>query len=249
MSTPSNTSVTAPQWAQNLRRFNNWLLFNVGGGPRPLKLATVINIQKGGSLPLLAFLIWWYADLTPAATSMAAWLYLGMHGAYGLTWLMKDLLFPDPNWQGRATWGSCVSGALGLSLYWLAGWLLISGTAQPDYPLPAPVWFGLCVFICVLGCVIMVAADVQKYITLQLQRGLITTGMFKWVRHPNYLGEMMIYGSLALLAWHWIPLLVLIYYWGLMFSTNMVMKEASMSRYPQWAAYKQRSWWLIPFIF
>ena len=71
MSTPSNTSVTAPQWAQNLRRFNNWLLFNVGGGPRPLKLATVINIQKGGSLPLLAFLIWWYADLTPAATSTA----------------------------------------------------------------------------------------------------------------------------------------------------------------------------------
>jgi protein-S-isoprenylcysteine O-methyltransferase Ste14 len=249
MNSPSNTSVAAPKWAQNLRRLNNWLLFDLGGGPRPLKLATVINIQKGGSLPLLALLIWWYADQTPAATSTAAWLYLGMHGAYGLTWLMKDLLFPDPNWQGRATWGSCVSGAFGLSLYWLAGWLLISGTAQPDYPLPAAVWFGLCVFICLLGCVIMVAADVQKFVTLQLQRGLITTGMFKWVRHPNYLGEMMIYGSLALLAWHWIPLLVLAYYWGFMFSTNMVMKEASMSRYPQWAAYKQRSWWLVPFIF
>jgi hypothetical protein len=28
----------------------------------------------------------------------------------------------------------------------------------------------------------------------------------------------------------------------------MVMKEASMSRYPDWAAYKKRSWWLIPFL-
>ena len=92
-------------------------------------------------------------------------------------------------------------------------------------------------------------ADVQKFVTLKLQRGLITDGMFKYVRHPNYLGEMMIYGSLALLAWHWVPVLVLAYYWGTMFATNMVMKEASMSRYPEWAAYKKRSRWLVPGVF
>ena len=28
----------------------------------------------------------------------------------------------------------------------------------------------------------------------------------------------------------------------------MIMKEASMSRYPEWAAYKQRSWWLVPYL-
>jgi len=26
------------------------------------------------------------------------------------------------------------------------------------------------------------------------------------------------------------------------------MKEASMSRYPEWASYKKRTWWLIPFV-
>jgi len=26
------------------------------------------------------------------------------------------------------------------------------------------------------------------------------------------------------------------------------MKEASMSRHPEWAAYKKRTWWLIPFV-
>jgi protein-S-isoprenylcysteine O-methyltransferase Ste14 len=239
----------APGGARRLRRFNDWMLFDIGGGPRPLKLATVINLQKAGSFSFLALLMWWYADRTPAATSTAAWLYLAMHGTYGLTWLLKDLLFPDPNWQRRATIASCVVGALGLALYWVAGWLLISGAVVPDYPLPDGAWFCLCVSLCTFGCVTMMASDVQKFVTLQLRRGLITTGMFAKVRHPNYLGEMLVYGSLAMMVWHWIPALVLAYYWLTMFSTNMAMKEASMSRYPEWAAYKQRTWWLVHGIF
>jgi steroid 5-alpha reductase family enzyme len=46
----------------------------------------------------------------------------------------------------------------------------------------------------------MIAADAQKYFTLRLQPGLITHGMFRYIRHPNYLGEMMIYGSFALMV-------------------------------------------------
>lgn len=245
---PSTTAVPAPTWAKTLRRYNQWIMFDMGGGPRPFKLAWVINLQKGASFPLLAFLMWFYADKTPAATSTAAWVYLALHGSYGLNWLTKDLLFPDANWQGRATIGACLNAVVGLAFYWAAGWILISGRAY-NYPLPDPAWLGLCVTICVLGCIIMTAADVQKFVTLKLKRGLITDGMFTYVRHPNYLGEMMIYGALALLAWHWFAALVLAYYWGTMFSTNMAMKEASMSRYPAWAAYKKRSWWLVPGLF
>jgi protein-S-isoprenylcysteine O-methyltransferase Ste14 len=248
MSQPDSVA-GAPAWALRLRRFNDWMLFDIGGGPRPLKLATVINLQKAGSFPFLALLMWHYSGTTPAATSTAAWLYLAMHGSYGLTWLLKDRLFPDPNWQRRATVGSCVVGAFGLGLYWLAGWLLISGTVVPRYPLPEGAWFCLCVSLCILGCVTMMAADVQKFVTLRLRRGLITDGMFRWVRHPNYLGEMMVYGSLALMVWHWIPAAVLAYYWLALFATNMAMKEASMSRYPEWAAYRSQTWWLVPGIF
>jgi protein-S-isoprenylcysteine O-methyltransferase Ste14 len=59
---------------------------------------------------------------------------------------------------------------------------------------------------------------------------------------------MMIYGGLALLVWHWIPFVVLAWVWTDLFLTNMVMKEASMSRYPEWAAYKKRTKWVIPFV-
>lgn len=242
----SHHAVKAAWGIQKLNKLNRWLLFDMGGGPRPFKLAWVINLQKGGSFPFFALLIWYYADKTPAATSDASWIYLALHGSYGMTWLMKDLFFPDANWQGRATLPSCLFGVVGLAAYWLAGWLVISGTSTLNYPLADGPWFSLCISMCLLGCIIMTAADIQKFCTLKLKRGLITDGMFKYIRHPNYLGEMMIYGALALLAWHWIPFLVLAFFWGTQFVTNMAMKEVSMSRYSEWAEYKKRSWWLIP---
>jgi protein-S-isoprenylcysteine O-methyltransferase Ste14 len=234
----------APAWAVGMRKFTDYLSKDFLGGSRPWKFAWIINFQKGGSFFFFGFLIWYYQN-----TSTAAWVYLALHGGYGLVWLVKDLTFPDPNWQSKITIGAGINAFLAvLGLYWVFGWLLISRTSQPVYPLPEAVWFALCISLCLIGSVIMIAADAQKFFTLRIQRGLITDGMHRWVRHPNYLGEMMVYGSFAMLVWHWFPLLVLAWVWIGLFAVNMVMKEASMSRYPDWAAYKKRSWWLIPFL-
>jgi protein-S-isoprenylcysteine O-methyltransferase Ste14 len=94
----------------------------------------------------------------------------------------------------------------------------------------------------------MIAADAQKYFTLRLQHGLTTDGMFRYVRHPNYLGEMMIYGSFALMVWHWLPFVVLAWVWGGLFAVNVSLKEASMSRYPDWEQYKRHTWSLLPLV-
>lgn len=239
----------APAWAATLRRFNDWWLHDLFGGPRVLKFSWVINTQKAGTFLFLGAVMWWYADKTPAATSTAAWTYLALHGSYGLVWLLKDMAFPDPGWQVRVTWGSVAAGMFGLGMYWSFGWLLISGTAQPDYPLPDAAWYCLCISLCLFGSALMIAADAQKYFTLRLKRGLITDGVHRYVRHPNYLGEMMIYGGFALLVGHWLPWLWLAYVWLGLFAVNMAMKEASMSRYPEWAAYKKRTWWLVPYVF
>lgn len=225
---------------------NNWLLYDLGGGPRPLKFAWLVNVQKACTLPLLGWLMWLYADKTPAATSTAAFVYLALHGSYGLVWLIKAVAFPDPSWDVRITIPSAFVVAVSLGLYWVMGFLLISAPAVPDYPLPERAWFCLCILLCTLGAAIMLAADAQKYFTLRVRRGLITDGMFRHVRHPNYLGEMMIYAALALMVWHWFPVLLLAWIWGDLFAVNMVMKEASMSRYPEWEAYRARTRWLLP---
>ncbi|MBC7917990.1 MAG: DUF1295 domain-containing protein [Rhodoferax sp.] len=227
-----------------MRRFTNWLAWDIGGGPRPWKMSWIINFQKAGTFPLMAFFIWYYG-----VTSTAAWVYLALHGTYGLVWLIKDVAFPDASWQARVTLLGGINAFVSLlGLYWVFGWLLISGVSNPSYPLPEPVWFALCISVCILGCVLMIAADAQKFFTLRIQRGLITDGVHRYIRHPNYAGEMMIYASFAMLVWHWFPVAVLAWVWLGVFTPNMLMKEASMSRYPEWAAYKKRSWWVIPFV-
>lgn len=228
-----------------MRRLTDWLVCDFGGGPRPWKFSWVINFQKAGTFFFLGLLMWYYQNVTTAA-----WIYLAMHGSYGLVWIIKDLAFPDAGWQRRITVGGGINAFLGvLGWYWVFGWLLISRTSQPHYPLPDPAWFCLCISLCILGCAIMIAADAQKYFTLRAGSGLITVGMFRRVRHPNYLGEMMIYGALALMVWHWLPVLVLAWVWCGIFAVNMTMKEASMARYPEWAAYRARTGWLLPRFF
>jgi protein-S-isoprenylcysteine O-methyltransferase Ste14 len=57
---------------------------------------------------------------------------------------------------------------------------------------------------------------------------------------------MVLYASFAVVAGHWIPWLVLAWVWLAIFVPNMLGKEASMSRYAEWAAYKARTGMLLP---
>jgi protein-S-isoprenylcysteine O-methyltransferase Ste14 len=240
MTTTSSAPIPAkaPAWAVAMGR----VMHDLGGGERRWKVAWVINFQKLGTLPLLVGFIAWYHNTSPSA-----WIYLAMHGSSCLVWIIKDLAFPDPNFQKRITIGGGIATFFGvLGWYWVFGWLLISGVSQPTYPLPDYAWFCVCISLCILGCVVLIAAVAQKYFTLRIKRGLITDGMYRFIRHPNYLGEVMVYGSFALMVWHWLPFVVLAWVWGGLFAVNMTLKEASMSRYPEWAQYKKRSWWLLP---
>ncbi|MFW6066852.1 MAG: methyltransferase family protein [Myxococcota bacterium] len=207
------------------------------GGPRVLKAAWVINLQKGGTLPFVLALMWAYDNW-----STAAWTYAALHGTYGLCWLLKDAVFPDPNWEKRVTFGGAVNmWLLVLGLYWVAPWILVSQRVAASHGL-----LFAAVVVHTLGVVIMMASDAQKFFVLKERKGLITTGWFARVRHPNYLGEMMLYGAYALLAQHWAPWLILAWVWTGLFLPNMLAKERSMARYPEWEAYKARSGFLLP---
>jgi protein-S-isoprenylcysteine O-methyltransferase Ste14 len=231
-----------PPLAQRIAAINRYLVEDCLGGPRPWKLAWVINFQKGGTAPFLLLLMALYGNF-----STGAWIYLALHGGYGLVWLLKEAAFPDPAWQKRVTIaGGLMAFAGVLGWYWVIGWLLIARPAPPVYPLPDGAWFAACILLCLLGSVIMMTADAQKYFTLRLRRGLITGGLFARIRHPNYLGEMMIYGSFALLAWHWLAFLILAWVWLGVFAVNMLEKEASLARHDGWEAYRARSGWIFP---
>ncbi|MFC1879357.1 DUF1295 domain-containing protein [Chloroflexota bacterium] len=197
------TTEPAPRWVAWFNQFNTYLSEDLLGGPKRLKFAWSINLHKG-SIALFVILLMVFFD----NYSTSAWVYLALHGSYSFIWLFKHFTFADRRWEARVTYGAFVFIFLLLALYWIAPILLISDLL-PNRP-QAPGWLiTLSIAIFSLGVVLMMVADCQKYFTLKLQKGLITEGLFKYVRHPNYLGEMMVYGSFALLCQHWIPWLVL----------------------------------------
>lgn len=235
----------APRWVERVSRLNRALSEDFLGGPKVLKFAWVINAQKCTTVLFVGALM-----ALSSNWSAAAWVYLGLHGAYGFVWLLKHVAFPDPSWEKRVTFGGALlSWLFVLGPYWVAPVLLVTDVLGHARPNPSAAELGVSVFVHTLGVAIMIAADAQKTFTLRLRRGLITDGMFARVRHPNYLGEMMIYGAYAFLVGHWIPWAILAVVWTQVFTTNMLMKEASMSRYPEWAAYKARTGMLLPRLF
>ena len=174
--------------------------------------------------------------------NLTAWVYLGLHGSYGILWVLKSHLFGDRQWEQPTGWGYGLVIWGGLTLYWVAPWLITSRDMH------APAWLlGLSVFVYAVGVFLHFAADMQKHTALALRPGqLITTGLFARTRNPNYLGELLIYLSFAVLALHWAPLLIVAAFLVVIWIPNMRRKDRSLARYPAFADYKRRSFMLIP---
>jgi protein-S-isoprenylcysteine O-methyltransferase Ste14 len=226
-----------PAFLDRYLRLRDFLTEDFLGGPKTLKLAWAINLQKAGTLPFVLALMAWYDVWTTTA-----WIYLALHGSYGLIWLLKDRLFPDPSWEKRITFGGALNAwLLVLGPYWIAPWLIVSQKIEQP-----PAVLGGAVLLYAVGVVLMAGADAQKFFVLRARPGLIVDGFFARTRNPNYLGEMMLYASFALLAGHWLPWLVLLWVWGGVFLPNMLRKDARMARHPEWAAYQARTGLLLP---
>jgi protein-S-isoprenylcysteine O-methyltransferase Ste14 len=227
---------TAPRWATALYDLVAYLTEDFLGGPKVLKMAWVINFHKIITLFLIASMMVYFDNF-----STAAWVYLGLHGVYGYCWLVKDFGFRDGSFNTRVTFAGAVMTYLCLvAWYWLLPYLFISRHLEPSGPM-----LFTAIAIHTWGITWMIAADCQKYFSLKYRKGLITDGVFTYTRNPNFLGEIMIYAAYALLASHWIGYAVLAYA-ILIFYSRMLVKDASISRYPEWPDYAKQSSRLVP---
>jgi steroid 5-alpha reductase family enzyme len=173
-----------------------------------------------------------------------AWVYLAMHGTYGLLWVIKSRIFPDKQWeQACSLWYGLYIWA-GLSLYWIAPWLITSqGVNVPAWLLSAAL------FVYTSGVFLHFTADMQKFIELKYNPDhLITDGLLAYSRNINYFGEFLIYGSFALLALSWIPFTVIAAYLIIVWGPNIRRKEKSLSRYQGYEEYRKKTKLFIPFI-
>ncbi len=201
-----------------------------------MKLKYPINLHKGITFLVVIILMNAYNNY-----SIAAYLYLALHGSYGLMWLLKDQLYPDKQWEQSVSIPYAIFVFVVLALYWITPFVLISQQRVPSTEIMA-----LAVAMNSIGVMLHFASDAQKYFTLKYNPGLITEGFFARSRNSNYLGEAMIYASFALLSASWLGWIGITAFFFGAFVPNMLKKDKSLSRYPEFEPYKKKTWLLLP---
>lgn len=201
-----------------------------------MKVKHPVNLHKTSTSIFVLALMVIYQNFT-----IGAWVYLALHGTYGILWLLKDRIYPDKQWEQEFSLFTGIFTFFFIGLYWVAPFILISSGTIPSPPLIA-----FSISINILGVFLAYVSDAQKYFTLKYKPGLITEGFFARCRNTNYLGEICIYLGFALLTQHWLPFLILGLFVAVLFVPNMIKKDKSLSRYPEFEEYKANSGLLLP---
>jgi len=211
-----------------------------GAGSRWATQLTAINAAKLLTIVLLLAL----AALVGVNDGRQA-LYLGLHISYCLWWLLEQWLFPE---RRRLMFPERV-GPVGFVFALLFVGVLYSLPGLLAFLNPVPISYGavaLAVGLFSFGSLINASADVQKTTAKAMGAGLVNDGIWRRVRHVNYLGDLLRYLSFAVVAgngWAYlVPALVM-----LLYLQRIGQKEAQMAaKYPEFRAWQQRSARLLP---
>jgi protein-S-isoprenylcysteine O-methyltransferase Ste14 len=88
------------------------------------------------------------------------------------------------------------------------------------------------------------------YVTIQEDHKLVTDGLYRYLRHPRYLGIIVFTTGISLVFRSWLSL-ILVVVLTLILIWRIRSEEALMRQQfgTDWEAYSQKSWRLIPFVY
>ena len=108
-----------------------------------MKQKYFIDFHKGITFLYILFLISYYS----AYENITIWIYLGLHGTYGILWILKSNIFPDKSWEKKTGILYGIVILIGLSLYWISPWIIVSGYFNsgqmiqvPNYIISIVIW-------------------------------------------------------------------------------------------------------------
>ena len=179
--------------------------------------------------------------------NITAWIYLCLHGSYGIMWVIKSNVFPDKTWERKVGIPYTLFILFGLMLYWSPALII---TMKDHEATLVPTISAIILFS--FGVFYHFTSDMQKYTYLKHNSGLITEGLWKQCRHPNYFGELLIYSSFLLLTiethlW-WVPILILSIFIIGVWIPGMIRIDKSLSRFDEHESYKKKTAFIIPYI-
>jgi protein-S-isoprenylcysteine O-methyltransferase Ste14 len=203
---------------------------------------TAINIAKATTILCLIALALIY-DIHDQRQII----YLCLHISYCSWWLIEQWLFPQRRQQ-------IFTDKIGPITFLVV--LLFVGVfyALPGYFAfvnPNPIAYTTILAalpLYIFGSLINTAADIQKMTAKSMGASLVDDGIWRSVRHVNYLGDLMRYTSFSIISGSlWAFLLPSTIF--LIYLQRIAQKEQSMiAKYPDFAAYQQNSTRLFPWI-
>lgn len=105
-----------------LANFTDWAIYEMPPGPAFIPFRYNVNFAKGG-MPFLIFAMMVYYN----NFSTAAWMYFCLHGSYGIFWVFRDVVFPDPNFLRVQTVASMIMPwPIALFPYFIPCWEVMS---------------------------------------------------------------------------------------------------------------------------
>ena len=206
-------------------------------GPKIVKFNWIINAQKTGTIVVMFLLMIYYNNF-----STGAWLYLSLHGTYGLLWFLKDMVFPDKSFQHYLTIVPTILVSLFLLSYWLMGYEVMCGLGDQN---PSGKKIFGCFFIFSFGNILMMCSDLQKFIVLQYKKGLIDDFFLKNNRNTNYFGEILVYLTFAIACGRKEGYIMLIIEWIVFFGSRIYMKDLSLAKKHGFEKYKKNSYIIL----
>ena len=206
-------------------------------GPKIFPVHIIVNIQKGGTIFIMYLLMFYFNNY-----STGAYIYLSLHGSYGIIWVIKDIIFPDKSMHVKTCFiPACALIGL-LLLYWGIGFEMMCGLGIQE---PNNMRIFLCFIIYSFGLVFMLCADLQKYLILKYKNILVDNYFLAWNRNTNFLGEIMIYFSFSLIVGRTECYLLLIFVWSTFFVGRIYLKEKSLQKKKGYDLYKQNSYLIL----
>jgi hypothetical protein len=249
MSKDKEPTQVAPQNGFNVDTFIEELM-TVGPGKGFCQMRLVVNIFKALT-PIYCLILMTYFQNFSTATVV----YTGLHGSYGIIWLLKDLITPDETFMKPVSIFGSMSVSACLVAYWYPFYVLVSDSAALKCSEISLERLLVAIFMFNVGVFMMVATDVQKTVSLKYMRQIpnspktITDAYFKHSRSLNYLGEFMVYISYVVIPGDTYLYLSYLAIMSVTMTLGFIKKELSFRRKPEWSWYKEDTLSLLPRIF
>ena len=178
----------------------------------------------------------------------AGWLHLGHQALTMLFSLLICWLFlvrrPSKSGRGAGGWISDVIAVAGTVVVLVLG--MAPKTVDDLLVLSASE------ALMTVGLVVMViglASLGRSFGIMPRARGLVQGGLYRWVRHPIYLGEFLVFGGITILTFSPLTVATYLIFVGLQLYRLVVEEQTLTDAYPEYHEYRARTSRLLPGVY